>query len=141
MQTKVARRRTGYSVLIGIILLTIPCYLIGFAALFILQRPGLPVLGVATPTPQTQPTQTSAPTPTLGEIPTQFVPPTVAPTQPLDTTTPLASPAATATLFPTLAPATPTPTAVPIVTVIVIPPETPTIQPTPDFALSPTPIP
>jgi hypothetical protein len=139
MQTKAARRRTGYSVLIGIILLTIPCYLIGFAALFILQRPGQTVIGAATSTPQ--PTLTNAPTPTLGELPTQFVPPTVAPTQPVVATTPPASPTATATLFPTLAPATPTPTAVPIVTVIVIPPETPAIQPTPDLALSPTPIP
>lgn len=138
MQTKAARRRTGYSVLIGIILLTIPCYLIGFGALYILQRPGQPVLGVSTPTPQ--PTLTSAPTPTLGELPTQFVPPTIAPPQPSATATNIQPPSATATLFPTFEPATPTPTAVPIVTVIIIPPETPTIEPTPDLT-SPTAIP
>lgn len=76
-----SRRRTIYSMLLGIILLTLPCYVIGFVALGIAPRDR------ATPTPtQMMPTlfvlatsTNTVATPTLGELPTQFVAPTLTP--------------------------------------------------------------
>ena len=112
------RNRVAYSVLIGIILLTVPCYLIGFAALFILQRPDQnPVLS-PTATPAAQATQTRAPTPTLAELPTQFVPPTPSATAPLT-----ASPVSTQ--LPSVPTATETPTVPALVTLPPPPTETP----------------
>lgn len=145
-----SRRRTAYSVLIGIILLTIPCYLIGFAALFILRQPDAPISAAATATPAIA--QTLAPTPTFGSLPTQFVPPTASPaaTSPIPTavvaTAPVIdtpSPTPTYTPSPTFTPtleiplASPTP--IPVVTVIL--PDTPTPSPFPTLFVTETPTP
>ena len=110
--SKGPRRRPAYSVLIGIILLTIPCYLIGFAALYILQQNN-PIAPAATATIAPTSTQPLAATPTLGALlPTQLVPPTI--TQPaLPTATATAPlPTATATAVPIIEPS-PTLTEVP----------------------------
>jgi hypothetical protein len=137
--TQASRRRSpAYSVLIGVILLTIPCYLIGFAALFILQR--TPVVNPSpTAAPSATVVQTMAPTATLGDLPTQFVPATAQPTvlqltstaptsTPTFTFTPL-GPTTTPTLIPTLFVATPTPT------------PSPSPAPTLDFTETPVPLP
>src|SRR4051794_41412552 len=99
------RRRT-YTILTGIILLTLPCYCAGFIALSIL--PGgagsdstatrLPTLtgqptGTATITPSPVPSPTlGPPIETLPPTPSQFVPPSRTPTTPATLTpTPTAS--------------------------------------------------
>jgi len=116
------RNRAAYSVLIGIILLTIPCYLIGFAALFILQRPSAGAGATLTPTARGLPTL-AFPTPTLGEVSLGFTPPVIAtspmwptipptPNKPPVTIPRPAKPTATATETATpTATASPTPTA------------------------------
>jgi len=152
------RNRAAYSVLIGIILLTIPCYLIGFAALFILQRPG----AGTTPTPTATGLPTLAfPTPTLGEVLPGFTPPVVtapSPTQPVvpptpnpppgiipptatETATPTATAPPTSTATETATPtATPTPTATETATPTPTETPLPTDTPTPDLS-TPTPVP
>lgn len=102
-----SRRRTAYSMLIGIILLTLPCYIIGFVALGIAPRDrSTPTPTQMTPTFLVLATMTNTgATPTLGELPTQFVPPTRTPRQDASATptlivsaTPTPTPIATATL-------------------------------------------
>src|SRR5512136_517277 len=101
-------KRTVYGVLIAIILLTLPCYCLGFAALA--ARPGaqgtlvLPT-GI-TSTAAVEPSATRLPGGTLGPTPTNWVPPTLTPTPPATRTS---APAAT----PTPAPTTLTPTSLP----------------------------
>src|SRR5512137_2930799 len=99
-----ARRRAVYSVLIGIILLTLPCYIVGGIALAI-----APKDRTTQPTPQVTATflllatvTSSGPTPTLGELPTQFVPASVTP-KPASSETAAATstPTPTATKGPT----------------------------------------
>lgn len=117
--SKGPRRRPAYSVLIGIILLTIPCYLIGFGALFILQQNN-PIAPAATATVAPTSTQTLPATPTLGALlPTQLAPPTI--TQPaLPTATATAPlPTATATAVPIIEPSpSPSPTLTEVPTLI-----------------------
>jgi hypothetical protein len=108
-----ARRRSVYSTLIGIILLTLPCYAIGAIALMITPRNN-----TTQPTPQLTTTATlivrdalnpvASPLATLSELPTQLALPA-----------PTLAPGATATVTPTLEPSatvttTPTPASVPI---------------------------
>ena len=99
-----ARRRSIYSVLIGIILLTLPCYVIAAIALAIAPRDNM-----TQPTARTIATMTTtatfsaivtltpvmSPSATLADLPTQFAPPTQTPTL---------TPIATATVTPTLPP-------------------------------------
>jgi hypothetical protein len=131
--SKEPRRRPAYGVLIGIILLTIPCYLIGFAALFILQRPN-PIAPAATATIAPTATSPIAATATLGSLlPTQPVPPTATQQQPqLPTTTPATAGLPTATF-----------TAVPILTPTPLPSPSPTLTEVPTIVVTnvPTPIP
>ena len=133
--TQSARRRNpAYGVLIGIILLTIPCYLIGFAALYILQRnvPGLP-----TPQVTVAPSATTlnAPTATLGALlPTEFMPPSATSAVPTVSSPTLTPPP---TLFGTLPPAT-------VITLAPTMTETPTPSATPTLDIptsTPTPVP
>ncbi len=139
------RNRVAYSVLIGIILLTIPCYLLGFAALVILQRPNQNPLVASTASPAQQATETRPATPTLADLPTQFVPPTITPTglpsptrglpTPTHTPTPTETPTATPTHTPTA-----TPTETPTTTPTLAPPtDTPAPVDTPIPTLTPTP--
>src|SRR5512136_1470488 len=106
-------KRTVYGVLIATILLTLPCYCLGFVALA--ARPGaqgplvLPT-GI-TLTVAVEPSATRLPGGTLGPTPTNWVPPTLTPTPPATrTSTPAATPTpAPTTLIPTAPPsATPT---------------------------------
>ena len=101
-----ARKRSVYSVLIGIILLTLPCYIIGAAALAIAPRNPS-----GQPTKQSTVTATllSLSTSTLADVPTQFVPATAAakpqPTHtaaPVDTAVPVDTPQAAGTTIPTI---------------------------------------
>ncbi|HEY3290110.1 MAG TPA: hypothetical protein VGK87_08295, partial [Anaerolineae bacterium] len=84
-----ARRRATYSVLIGIILLTLPCYILGALAMAIAPRDN-----VATSTPRPTATlvilATANPnaTATLADVPTVFVPPTRTPSRSTPTRTP-----------------------------------------------------
>jgi hypothetical protein len=77
LSTLLARRGSIYSVLIGIILLTLPCYIIGAIALAISPRDrvsqSLPQVTATSPAPATS----SSLTPALGVLPTQFVPATI----------------------------------------------------------------
>lgn len=146
-----ARRRARYSVLIGIILLTLPCYIIGAIALAIAPKDHAPQATVA-PTATflilstINSPATSYPTVILVDTPTQFIPPsatvrrantatfTPMPTGTLPPTA-VSSSTATATLPPTLTNTPPTPpTATPTDTAT---PERPTDTSTP----SPTPAP
>ncbi len=138
------RNRAAYSVLIGIILLTIPCYLIGFAALFILQRPSAGANATPTPTATGLPTL-AFPTPTLGEVFPGFTPPIIAPspTRPTAPPTPNTSPVI---ILPTATPTAtepPTPTATetatPTATFTITPTPTPTETPLPTDTLTPDP--
>src|SRR5512137_1377553 len=86
-------KRTVYGILIAIILLTIPCYCLGFAALAFKpdaqqQRPTA-TPPPAIPTPLVEPSATNVPVGTIGPTPTGWVPPTL-------THTPVASKTATA---------------------------------------------
>jgi hypothetical protein len=136
------RRRTLYSVLISIIVATIPCYCIGgWAVMQGFPRQDTPNAIVATatleptptllaPTPESTPTQepmaTLEPTPTQG--PTATETPMALPT---DTETP------TATLMPTeTATAMPEPSATPTVTAT--PTSAPTETATPTLTVTPT---
>jgi len=126
------RRRPAYSVLVGIILLTIPCYLIGFAALFILQRPN-PIAPAITATIAPTATSPLVATATLGALlPTQAVQPTATRQQQLPTTTPPTAALPTATL-----------TEVPIFTPTPLPSPSPTLTEVPTIVVTnvPTPIP
>ncbi|HQW37018.1 MAG TPA: hypothetical protein PLJ62_11515 [Thermoflexales bacterium] len=135
------RRRTTYSVLIGIILLTLPCYLIGFGLLFITQP-----AGNEQPTP-TRPASTAtallAPSATLGavlptdvNIPTRTVAPlptrTPVPTNTPSSTPTIVTPTFTFTFTPTPSPtvaSSPTPTTPPQTEATQTPaPATPTTQ-------------
>src|SRR5207244_1048686 len=71
------RRGSTYSVLIGIILLTLPCYAIGAIALAIAprDRANQPLPQVTATSLVQSPVTSSSPTPALGDLPTQFVPP------------------------------------------------------------------
>ena len=139
-----SRRRT-YAILIGIILLTLPCYVLGAGLLYIAPESGgdsnleTPVVppdltvfptNTATPLPL-PPTLTAVPTttpgtptasPTLPPTPEQFETPTVPPT------------------FTPPNPATPTPTLIPTFTPTVTPSPTLTATPsaTPTATLPPT---
>jgi hypothetical protein len=122
ISSRIGRRRTAYSLLIGIILLTVPCYLLGFGLLWI-ARPS------NAQNPFVQPTATFAAviatsTQNLVATPTQFVPMTATtqttatnqPTKPPTATLPptsTPSPTASATLPP---PPTETPTPIPLLT-------------------------
>jgi len=124
------RRRPAYSVLVGIILLTIPCYLIGFAALYILQRPDpiAPAVPATIAPAATSPAVASA---TLGAIlPTQAgqATSTQQPALPTITPTTAALPTATFTAVPIL---TPTPLPSPSPTLTEVPTIVVTIAPTP----------
>ncbi|WP_206156739.1 hypothetical protein [Candidatus Roseilinea sp. NK_OTU-006] len=145
------RNRVAYSVLIGIILLTIPCYLLGFAALVILQRPDQDLLAAPTASPAQPLAETRPATPTLADLPTQFAPPTITPISmpsptrvlpipthtPLPTETPTATPTETPTATPT---ATPTHTPTATATATLVPPtDTPLPTDTPIPTLIPTP--
>ena len=106
-------KRTVYGVLIAVILLTLPCYCLGFAVLAAApgaQRPLVLPTGV-TLTAAVEPSATRLPSGTLGPTPTNWVPPTLTPTPPpTKTSTPVSTPTpAPATLTPTPPPsATPT---------------------------------
>lgn len=141
LSNRLSSRRTVYSILIGVILLTIPCYVIGIAALLIAQ-PGQADRSTTTPTatllaPLLQTFTPLPPTPTFGEIPTQFVPPTVTP-RPSDTPTP--PPTATPEPPPTYTPS-PSPTVTLPPTVTDTPTPEPTETPTEAPTETPTPIP
>lgn len=136
-------RRYTYLILIGIILLTVPCYCLGITAYFMAPGP-VPTLpsqpvtvtilptveGIeATFTPTLAPTATNTsgfPTVTLPSTPDQFVTetrlPTLTPTN-TATATPTPTPTNTPTLTPTMTP-TPSPTFSPTAT------STPTVAPT-----------
>lgn len=145
-----SRRRT-YAILIGIILLTLPCYLLGAGLLFVAPEsggdgglgtpvapPDTTVFPTNTNTPlPLPPTLTSVPTttpgtptasPTLPATPEQFETPTLPPTfTPTNTATP------TPTLLPTFTPTfTPSPTLTPL------PSATPTATATPLPSATPT---
>src|SRR5512139_559998 len=106
-------KRTVYGVLIAIILLTLPCYCLGFAALA--ARPGAPgslVLptGIAS-TVAVEPSATRLPGGTLGPTPTNWVPPTLTPTPPATrTSTPVSTPTPAPTTLTPAAPPSATPT-------------------------------
>ncbi|HFE66598.1 MAG TPA: hypothetical protein ENJ93_04980 [Chloroflexi bacterium] len=144
-----SRRRT-YAILIGIILLTLPCYVLGAGLLYIapesggdggLETPVTPSDITAVPTNTNTPlplppTLTSVPTttpgtptasPTLPATPEQFETPTLPPTfTPTNT-------AAPPTLLPTFTPTfTPSPTLTPL------PSATPTVTATPLPSATPT---
>ncbi len=148
LSNRLSSRRTVYSVLIGIILLTIPCYVIGIAALLIAQ-PGQPGATPATlPAFATAVLQTFTPSPTrpaLLNTPTQFVPPSLTPSltptsSPSPPPTAAPPPTATATATDTPTP-TPTETLPPTVTDTPTPPptDTPTAIPEPTQAPVETP--
>ncbi|MGD2050210.1 MAG: hypothetical protein PVH03_11960 [Chloroflexota bacterium] len=132
-------RRYTYLILIGIILLTVPCYCLGITAYFMAPGP-VPTLpsqpvtvtilptveGIETTfTPTLTPLATNTsgiPTVTLPSTPDQFVTETRLPTL-TPTDTPTATPTNTPTLTPTMTP-TPSPTTIPTAT------STPTVAPT-----------
>lgn len=130
------RRRTTYSILLGIILLTLPCYLIGFGLLFITQPAGNEQ---PTRTPANTATALLPPTPTLGAvlptdvgIPTRTNTPANTATRPPTQTpsvTPSYTPSHTPTSSPTPVTVTPTPSNTPALaseTLTPPPAETPT---------------
>jgi hypothetical protein len=131
------RRRTGYNVLVAVIVATLPCYCIGVYALVEGLPPVLRPRALATPTPIDPtptthlPTNTPLPdTPTATVTATETVEPT--PTQmPTLTLTPTALPTETATEAPTETP-TPTATESPTETVTPTATETATITATPE---------
>ncbi|MCX7939883.1 MAG: hypothetical protein RMJ86_08690 [Anaerolineae bacterium] len=139
-------RRLRYAVLVGVIALTIPCYLVGFGALLILQQPsaqptpaarmltpvmtlGAPLVHTATPPASSLFVPTATPLPT----PTPLVP--VLPTFPPVTPTEIAPSTATPLPLPTET-RPPTPTLVPIITPT-LDFATATPEPTPTSALTP----
>ncbi len=158
-------RKPIYTVLIAIILATIPCYCLGFIALSLRTSTGRP-----TPSPTFTAELTLAPTETphgvggtsvprtLEPTPTQWYPPTFTPTPsptltptPTETPSPTPTETATPTETPTLTPtmtatptATPTPTATstetPTLTptMTITPTATPTLTPTPTATLTTT---
>ncbi|MBX7212449.1 MAG: hypothetical protein K1X39_00415 [Thermoflexales bacterium] len=135
----VGRRRTAYSVLLGILALMVPCYVLGFALLALVTPVGGGPGPVPTMTflPPTAPP--TAPTPTLGAVlPTVFALPTltIAPTATRTLTPP---PSATATQTAT-ASATPSQTATASSTPTRTPTPTPTQTATP-LAPTSTPLP
>ena len=117
------RQRTTYGLLVALLLLTIPCYCLGFV-----------VLGNAPPLPWLTPTvraTVSLPTPT-SPVPTAMatLSPAVLPTETLEPTP--------TQFFPTVVPA-PTPTEAPIATLTLTPvPATATLTPTPSTTVTPT---
>ena len=139
-----SRRRT-YTVLIGIIVLTLPCYCAGIVALMLAPGEGAPptLPAVLSPTPTETATVVDIPgtltaiptatrfTPTpLPSTPDQFTTPTTLPSAtPTPTETPTSEP--TATLLPT-ATDTPTETPMPTATFTSVPTatSTPTAEPT-----------
>jgi hypothetical protein len=152
------RRRTGYSVLLAVIVATIPCYCIGGYVL----TQGLPpalqpkVQPVASPTMTLEPTPTdrpvetpvpNTPTPTETVLPTPTQMPTLTHTptaQPTETETPTPTEAATETPTATATPtetatetATLTPTETPLPTATNTPSISGTIQPLPQLVLDP----
>lgn len=146
-----SRRRT-YAVLIGIILLTLPCYCAGITALTLAPDPDAPptLPAVLSPTPTETATVVDIPgtltaiptatrfTPTpLGPTPDQFLTPTVMPTE-SPTETPTATP--TTTLAPT-ATDTPTLTPMPTATFTSMPTATPTATATTEPTQTSTPVP
>jgi hypothetical protein len=111
-QTKRNRRRL-YGILIGIILVTIPCYCAGLVAIRRAPQHVTPTASIgptftqapfiASPTPTSTAALTATPTRTI--TPTPFVPPTPTPTfTPEPTKTPTPTPTNTPTLTPTAAP-------------------------------------
>lgn len=134
MTERTGRKRTAYSLIIGVILLTVPCYLLGIGLLWI-ARPN--VIGSIVPTEApaiaTLPPPIS-PTQALLATPTQFTPPTAPMTAPAATLKPgvtrTATQPATATPQPTLT-FTPSPTAPPTDTATPIPFVTDTPPPPP----------
>ena len=151
-----SRRRTLVSILIGIVLLTVPCYILGLSLLWI--RGELPGVGGLTPerTPTRPPVATQATpqvtlvvaTPTLGAVlPTQNSPATAEPvatrtrrptatrTEPTSTLPP--SPTSTQTAVPSITP-------LPLITETSTPSATLTLPATPTNTPSPitdTPLP
>ncbi len=130
MEQERARSNPLYSVLIALIVLTIPFYCLGFVLLAwtnngrAMPTPGTtptPTVGVATPVGPTL-TPTASPTPgTVTPTATPWVPPTFTPTlTPTPTFTPTPTPTPTETPLPS-----PTPTETPV------PTELPTDTPTP----------
>src|SRR3989304_12977 len=120
-ESESSKRRT-YTILAGIIILTLPCYCAGFVALALAPRPGRPtptsqeatltsppLLPTVTETLAGPPTGTAVtftpgpPTATLQSTPTQFIPPSRTPTATF-TDTPTNTPPLTPTftLAPTL---------------------------------------
>ncbi|MDW8394657.1 MAG: hypothetical protein RMM31_00260 [Anaerolineae bacterium] len=164
MGTRGARRRLLYAFLVGIILITIPCYLIGFGALLILRSSApspsaqvsptalLPTFVLVTQTPTPKPIAPTAtpvtllmplPSPTPSEVATRYIPatptdlPTFVPTLDFATATPVLGPTAT---FPFI----PTPISEPTFTPTPEPTATPEPTPTPALASAtetPTPVP
>lgn len=146
------RRRTGYAVLLAVIVATIPCYCLGGYLL----TQGVPPafrpkvqptptqldptptanLPTLTPLPDTPtPTETIEPTPT--QMPTLTHTPTVLPTEtetPLPTETPTETPTPTGTFTPT---ATATSTETPLATATNTPSISGTIQPLPQLRIEP----
>jgi hypothetical protein len=125
-----SRRRATATVLVGIILLTIPCYLLGFGLLWIAQPvattdDGRQTTVVPTAVPTTDDgRRTIVPTTDDGRrttvVPTAAVPPTAVPTAEPSST---ATPEPTATDLPPTEPPPPTETAT---EVVVVPLETAT---------------
>jgi hypothetical protein len=74
-----AKRRSIYSVLLGIILLTLPCYIIGAIALAISPggRASQPMPQITATSLVLAPVTSSSPTPAPRDLPTQFVPATI----------------------------------------------------------------
>ena len=132
------RNRVAYSVLIGIILLTIPCYLVGFAALFILQRPGSEASASPTPTSRGLPTLIF-PTPTLGALLPGFTSPIVMPSPVRPTLPPVSNPPTTTEVELPTAIATDTPTPIATDTATPLPTPTDIPSPTPTETETPTP--
>lgn len=138
---RTGRRRTAYSLILGVILLTIPCYLLGFALLWI-ARPNqsgfqLPTATVAATIPSVA---TQAPLPAT---PTQFNPAQASATSPAAPTQTAAARTATpepatATALPTITPtAPPSPTATETATPPLPPTDTATPIPLPTDTLAP----
>ncbi|HEY84730.1 MAG TPA: hypothetical protein G4N96_06425 [Chloroflexi bacterium] len=142
------QKRATYGLLLGVILLTIPCYCLGFMLLAASpeqnsKQPSATAPLVWTPRPTNSPIPNptftpyaAQPTNTLQPTPTQFFPTVVLPSPtPTFTVTPQPSPTATNIPASTVTPL-PTNTASPTVTATTPPTDTPT--PTPTFTVTPT---